>query len=142
LQCAIWAITLPVHYLPGTPILPSTTIIITKQWMLSTRLNCLASSSPRQFIPAKVGVRLKTGGPFYIGCELGEAFGLFETYHDPNIIIPGRNWVDGPYRSSMYGVSAGFSFKNGLETGVKFDDYSYIFKQFALRLGYRIKLSK
>lgn len=99
-------------------------------------------SSPRQFIPVKVGVRLKTGGPFYIGCELGEAFGLFETYHDPNIFIPGRNWVDGPYRSLMYGVSAGFSFKNGLETGVKFDDYSYIFKQFALRLGYRIKLSK
>jgi hypothetical protein len=100
------------------------------------------NSSPRQFIPVKVGVRLKTGGPFYIGCELGEAFGLFETYHDPNIIIPGHNLVDGPYRSSMYSVSAGFSFKNGLETGVKFDNYNYTFKQFALRLGYRIKLSK
>ncbi len=100
------------------------------------------NSPPRQFVPVKVGVRLNTNSPFYISAELGEVFGLFETYHDPNIFIPGHTFVDGPYRSGMYAVSAGFSFKNGFETGVKFDDYGGFFKQFSLRLGYRLKLSK
>jgi hypothetical protein len=42
----------------------------------------------------------------------------------------------------MISAGAGFSFPSGIETGFKFEDYGYYYKQFALRLGYRIKLSK
>jgi hypothetical protein len=97
---------------------------------------------PIRFIPLKAGVRLKTGNLFFIGGEVGEAFGLFDqiTY---NGSYPYETTTK-PYRALMYAVSAGFGFRNGLETSFKFDDYGLQsqYKQFALRLGYRIKLSK
>jgi hypothetical protein len=97
-----------------------------------------------KFIPVKAGIRLYTGKTFFIGGEVGEAFGLFNeadygSYPHYNTSVTYK-----PYRSLMYGISAGFSFQNGLETSFKFEDYglhSY-YKQFALRLGYRFKLSK
>ena len=97
---------------------------------------------PIRFIPVKAGVRLKTGNLFFISGELGEAFGLFDetTYSST---YPYETATK-PYRALMYAVSAGFSFRSGLETSFKFEDYglSGQYKQFALRLGYRLKLSK
>ncbi|WPU95008.1 carboxypeptidase-like regulatory domain-containing protein [Mucilaginibacter sabulilitoris] len=99
-----------------------------------------------KFIPVKAGIRLYTGKTFFIGGEVGAAFGLFdEPYSNP--YISGSSdpvVINKPYRSLTYGVSAGFSFHSGLETSFKFEDYglqSY-YKQFALRLGYRFKLGK
>lgn len=97
---------------------------------------------PIRFIPVKAGVRLKTGSSFFIGGEVGEAFGLFnQTAYSG--IYP-YEAATKPYRSLMYAVSAGFSFRRGLETSFKFEDYGLQsnYKQFALRLGYRLKLSK
>jgi hypothetical protein len=96
----------------------------------------------RQFIPVKAGIRLKTGRSFYIAGELGEAFGLFKNPDFTSFNIGGYHYVERNYRTGLYAVSAGFSFKSGLETGAKFEDYGAYYKQFALRLAYRIKLSK
>jgi hypothetical protein len=102
--------------------------------------------APIKIIPVKAGIRLKTGKTFFIAGEVGEAFGLFNDrelygsqYGDESIQISAR-----PYRALMYSASAGFSFKSGLETGIKFEDYGLqtSYKQVALRLGYRLKLSK
>jgi hypothetical protein len=99
-------------------------------------------SKSQGLIPVKAGIRLKTGTAFFIGGEVGEAFGLFDriTY---NGTYPYETTTK-PYRSLMYSVSAGFSFRSGLETSFKFEDYglSGYYKQFALRLGYSLKLSK
>jgi hypothetical protein len=100
---------------------------------------------PIKIIPVKAGIRLKTGKTFFIAGEVGEAFGLFNDY-----AVIGRSsngypeYGLKPFRSLMYAVSAGFSFKSGLETGIKFEDYGLqkSYKQVALRLGYRLKLSK
>ena len=97
---------------------------------------------PIRFIPVKAGVRLKTGNLFFIGGEVGEAFGVFD-----QTIYSGTypyETTTKPYRSLMYAVSAGFSFRSGLETSFKFEDYGLQsqYKQFALRLGYRLKLGK
>jgi outer membrane protein W len=102
----------------------------------------LANTSAN-FIPVKAGIRLYTGKTFFIGGEVGEVFGLFnyDTYQYNNYNSP---IVSKPYRSLMYSVSAGYSFRSGLETSFKFEDYglqSY-YKQFALRLAYRFKLGK
>ncbi len=93
---------------------------------------------PVNIIPIKAGVRLKTGKRFYTAGEIGRAFGSrpWQT-----------NFADMPnshYSAFMYDIAAGFSFTNGLETGVKFEDHGLRsqYKQFAIRLGYRIKLSK
>jgi len=102
--------------------------------------------APIKIIPIKAGIRLKTGKTFFIAGEVGEAFGLFNErdlysgqYPNESIQISARS-----YRALMYAVSAGFSFKSGLETGIKFEDYGLqtSYKQIALRLGYRFKLGK
>jgi hypothetical protein len=95
----------------------------------------------RSMIPLKVGVRLKTGSAFYISGDVGVAYGLFNEPHysfSNTYSLP----VYKPYSATMISAGAGFSFQSGIETGFKFEDYGYYYKQFALRLGYRIKLSK
>ncbi|HMG07788.1 MAG TPA: hypothetical protein VK609_04720, partial [Mucilaginibacter sp.] len=102
-------------------------------------------TQPLKIIPVKAGIRLKTGKTFFIAGEIGEAFGLFNDYAKTGGYSNGYpDYGLKPYRSLMYAVSAGFSFKSGLETGIKFEDYALggDYKQFALRLGYRIRLSK
>ncbi|MDN5286491.1 MAG: hypothetical protein JWR38_2765 [Mucilaginibacter sp.] len=100
---------------------------------------------PIKIIPVKAGIRLKTGKAFFIAGEIGEAFGLFNDYAKTGKDSNGYpEYGLKPYRSFMYAVSAGFSFKSGLETGFKLEDYSLggDYHQFALRLGYRLRLSK
>ena len=102
-------------------------------------------AEPVKIIPVKAGIRLKTGKIFFIEGEIGEAFGLFNDRTLYASEFPGATDLSTkPYRALMYSVSAGFSFKSGFEAGAKFDDYGMLsqFKQFALRLGYRLKLSK
>jgi len=95
----------------------------------------------RSMIPLKAGVRLKTGSAFYIAGDVGVAFGLFK---EPVFSFSGffANPVYRLYRAMMISAGAGFSFQSGVETGFKFEDYGYYYKQFAIRLGYRLKLSK
>jgi len=95
----------------------------------------------RRMIPLKFGVRLKIGTAFYISGDIGVAFGL---YKQPiySFSSMSNSPVYKPYRASMISAGAGFSFQSDLETGFKFEDYGYYYKEFALRLGYRIKLSK
>jgi hypothetical protein len=99
---------------------------------------------PLKFIPIKAGIRLKTGRKFFIAGEVGGVFGLFNDYAEISSSNGVGEYALKPYHSLMYGVSAGFSFKSGLETGIKFEDYAPTgeYKQLALRLGYRLKLSK
>lgn len=92
-------------------------------------------------IPLKFGVRLRTGTAFYISGDVGVAFGLFSQPVFSSFDISTRPGYR-PYRASMISAGAGFSFPGGLETGVKFEDYGYYYKEFALRLGYRLKLSR
>jgi hypothetical protein len=105
---------------------------------------------PLKIIPVKAGIRLRTAGSFFISGEVGESFGSKEAYVDNNayqayINNTALGYTVGykPFHSFMYAASAGFSFKSGLETGIKFEDYGLQsqYKQFALRLGYRLKLS-
>ncbi len=98
-----------------------------------------------KIVPLRAGVRLRTGSSFYISGEVGQAFGNTPVY----VVQPAQssyyiNYQTRPYRAWTYAASAGFSFKSGLEAGLKFDDYGLQteYKQFALRLGYRLKLSK
>ena len=102
------------------------------------------SALPVNLVPIKAGIRLKTGNNFYISGEIGSAIGNVAYLSATSLSGPAYSTRVVPYRSLMYTVSAGFSFKSGLETGVKFEDYGLQsqYKQFALRLGYRIKLGK
>ena len=103
---------------------------------------------PYKIIPLKAGVRLQTGKIFYIGGELGVGFGLVKSYsiNKENSINPPFDYTlqYGTHRSFVYAFSGGFVFRNGLDAGVKFEDYglSTNNKQVALRFGYRIKLRK
>ena len=98
-------------------------------------------AQPETIIPVKAGVRLTTSRIFYIAGEIGEAFGSGQSaIHNSDIFY--NNSIYGEtdsFHSFMFSASGGFSFKSGLETGIKFDDYGF-YKQFALRLGYRFKL--
>jgi hypothetical protein len=101
-------------------------------------------AQPVKVIPVKAGIRLMTGKHFFIAGEIGEAFGNTLPYivHNANPFT--YTPVYKPYRSLMYAASMGFSFTSGLEAGIKFEDYGLqtAYKQFALRLGYRFKISK
>ncbi len=93
---------------------------------------------PVNIIPIKAGVRLNTGKRFYIAGDIGRAFGSSPRHTNfPEI-------GNAHYSAFMYGIAASFSFRNGLEPGIKFEDHGLRsqYKQFAIRLGYRIKLSK
>jgi len=95
-----------------------------------------------QAIPIKAGIRIYAGKNLYFGGELGEAIGLNQTL---SIISPNTQRTDyGAKNSFLYAPSAGYSFTNGIEAGIRFEDYvnfGYI-KQFAFRLGYRFRLNK
>ncbi|AYL98138.1 LA_2272 family surface repeat-containing protein [Mucilaginibacter celer] len=95
----------------------------------------------RRMIPLKFGVRLRTGTAFYISGDVGIAFGLFNqpVFSSFDIFTKPRYRA---YNAAMISAGAGFSFAGGLEAGFKFEDYGFFYKEFALRLGYRFKLSR
>lgn len=117
---------------------------IQKKYTFDETGNIYNSSLPVNMVPVKAGVRLKTGNTFFIAGEIGAAFGSEAYISSYNLPGLPNGTTTTPYNSLMYAISAGFSFKSGLETGIKFEDYRLQsqYKQFALRLGYRIKLSK
>lgn len=95
-------------------------------------------------IPLKAGIRTYAGRRLFFAGELGASLGINSTgllkitYADGRI----EQFQDGSKNSFLYAVSAGYSFENGLETGLKFEDYASFAntKQFNLRIGYRFKL--
>jgi len=94
-------------------------------------------------IPLRAGIKLKMGQRFYISGEVGRAVGNTQPYFKrDNLFFSYTGFKT--YNAFSYAAVAGFSFTNGLEAGIKYDDYGLQtnYKQFALRLGYRIKLSK
>ena len=99
---------------------------------------------PYEVIPVKSGVRLQTGRRLYIGGELGAGYSTPRYYRSMN-----SNTVTSAIQrfsrySFLYALSAGFDFPNGLDAGIKFEDYAIqtVYKQFAIRLAYKIRLSK
>lgn len=119
----------------------------TSQWYVGGQY-VFPKDQPYKTIPVKAGVRLQTGKRFYIGGELGAAFSLLKSYsiNTSNSSNPPFDYTlqYKAHRSFVYVFSTGFVFHNGLDAGVKFEDYglSTINKQIALRFGYRIKFSK
>jgi hypothetical protein len=95
-------------------------------------------------IPLKAGIRTYTGERLFFAGELGASIGLKNTsllkitYDDGHV----QQTQSGTENSFLYAVSMGYSFDNGLETGIKFEDYTHFrnIKQFNLRLAYRFKL--
>jgi hypothetical protein len=95
-------------------------------------------------IPLKAGIRTYTGKRLFFAGELGASLELKNssflkvTYSDGHVEQTESSTDD----SFLYAVSAGYSFDNGLETGIKFEDYVRFrnTKQFNLRLAYRFKL--
>ena len=133
------------EHLTGTLSSGYTHFAVQKKYSIEQSINIYDASLPVNMVPVKAGIRLNTSNTFFIAGEIGEAFGT-ERFYTSNVSLPGlpNETTHVPYHSLMYAVSAGFSFKSGLETGIKFEDYGLQsqYKQFALRLGYRIKLSK
>jgi hypothetical protein len=72
--------------------------------------------------PLKAGLRLYAGNKFYLAGEAGAAFSSQGT-------------------SFVYSPSIGLAFKNGIDAGLKYENYSqvYIERQLAFRIGYRFK---
>jgi hypothetical protein len=100
-----------------------------------------ADQKPVRIIPVKAGIRIRTNGLFYFAGDIGAAFGTASAasgYANTGTLMD--HW----FRSLMYSVSGGVCFRSGIEAGIKFEDYGLQsrYKQFALRLGYRLKLSK
>lgn len=105
-----------------------------------------SSIDPVNILPIKAGVRLKMNKHLYIQGDLGEAIGI-DYQRKRYIINPVTNTIDSyrmTYNQMMYSFSAGYMFNNSFDAGFKFEDYGLQtdYKQFALRLGYRLKLSK
>ncbi|WP_183563525.1 outer membrane beta-barrel protein [Mucilaginibacter sp. SP1R1] len=84
------------------------------------------NSTVKNVIPVKVGLRLYLADTFYLGGEAGVGFATK------------RN------TSFVYTPSLGFQLKNGIDVGVKYDNYSSRLIQDALsvKLGYHFKLNK
>ncbi|WP_158795944.1 hypothetical protein [Pedobacter sp. L105] len=97
-------------------------------------------AQPVKVFPVKAGIRLMTGGNFFIASEIGEGFGTGQ----PQLINNNFQQIKTSFHSFIYSASVGYTFKSGVETGIKFEDYSLQsqYKQFAFRLGYRLKLNK
>jgi hypothetical protein len=74
-------------------------------------------------IPVKAGLRVYLGDMFYLGGEAGAAF------------------TTGGITSFMYTPSMGFKFRNGIDVGVKYDNYSNynIDDVLAVKVGYHFK---
>lgn len=95
-------------------------------------------------IPLKAGIRKYTGEKLFFGFEVGVSLGL----NQPGILK--TTDINGTvertlYRadnSFVYAVSAEYSFDNGFETGVKFENYTNFrhIRQLNLRVAYKLKL--
>lgn len=74
-------------------------------------------------VPVKAGLRVYLGDLFYLGGEAGVAF------------------TTGSVTSFMYTPSMGFKFRNGIDIGVKYDNYSNynIDDVLAVKVGYHFK---
>ena len=81
--------------------------------------------SVRNVVPVKAGLRLYLGDVFYLGGEAGVGF------------ASNRN------SSFVYTPSLGIKLRNGIDVGVKYDNYSHRLIQDALslKLGYHFKLN-
>ena len=117
--------------------------------MITTGFTHFATDSevnPVNMLPIKAGVRLKMNKRLFIQGDLGEAIGInLKSYrYTFNNNENTSTLTYRPYNAFMYSFSTGFMLNNGLEASFKFEDYglSTDYKQFALRLGYRLKLSK
>ncbi|MFD2288913.1 hypothetical protein GJU39_21660 [Pedobacter petrophilus] len=95
-------------------------------------------------IPLKAGIRAYTGTRFFFAGELGVSLGLnkssiLKTTYPNGTVAQIQYGSKNPF---LYAISAGYSFNNGLETGIKFEDYISFknIKQFNLRVAYRFKL--
>lgn len=81
------------------------------------------------FIPVKAGVKIFPGRPFYFSGEAGVAF----------------NANKGLGAAFVYAPGIGFGFNNGLDVGLRFEDFardSFGPSQFALRIAYGFKLNE
>jgi hypothetical protein len=77
----------------------------------------------RDVVPVKAGLRLYLGNLFYLGGEAGVAF------------------ASGSNTSFVYTPSMGVKFKNGIDVGVKYDNYSNykIEDVLSVKVGYHFK---
>ncbi|WP_454804304.1 hypothetical protein [Mucilaginibacter phyllosphaerae] len=86
--------------------------------------------SGTSFLPVKVGVKQYLGNHFFVEGQVGAA-----------ILLSGGN-IYNRYRSAyIYTAGFGYTFKNGLELGVRYEDWKKDVKisQAALRVSYRFK---
>jgi hypothetical protein len=98
--------------------------------------------SKYSFIPLKGGVRYMLSRIFYLDGALGVAFGSSGHYSfsGPPSSLNSHGNIPAE-RTLMYALSAGFTFSNGLEAGIKKDVYKINGdQQYALKFGYRFKL--
>jgi len=97
-------------------------------------------------LPFKAGIRTYSGKRLFFSGELGASVGLRQTgtltITDFNAMESAQQRENRARSSFLYAVSSGYSFDNGLEGGIKFEDYTSFgrMKQFNVRLAYRIKL--
>lgn len=84
----------------------------------------ITSSASQNVIPVKAGLRFYAGNQFYIAGDAGVGF------------------ANHGNTSFVYSPSAGFVSQNGLDIGIKYEDYNspYVSDQVAIKLGYRFKL--
>lgn len=87
-------------------------------------LDVKITATDRNVVPVQAGLKLYPAGHFYIGGKAGAGFGLNGT------------------TSFVYTPSLGFSLDNGVDLGVKYDNYNSreIRDVLSLKLGYRFKL--
>ncbi|RXF68905.1 outer membrane beta-barrel protein [Arcticibacter tournemirensis] len=85
-------------------------------------------ADPYNVVPLKAGVKAFLNKNFYVSGELGAGFGTDE----------------GGETSFVWSPSIGWAFTNGLDIGVKYEDYTKYdpTKQVALRIAYGFNLSK
>ncbi|NVM66752.1 hypothetical protein FHW88_005070 [Mucilaginibacter sp. SG538B] len=100
-------------------------------------------SSAYTYIPLNGGLRYTLFRTFYVDGGLGLATRSRSYYSFSKPSSPGgiNRGVSGE-STFMYTLSAGFSFPNGVEAGIKKDAYKISggVQQYALKLGYRFKL--
>jgi hypothetical protein len=77
------------------------------------------------FIPAKAGIRIRAGKAFFIAGDMGEVFGQIQTpIKNRSANMPDVKLLSEDILSRfIYSLSAGFSWKSGIETGINFEDY-------------------
>jgi hypothetical protein len=106
-----------------------------------------AVAKPYHIIPVKFGIRSMVTKRFYIGGDFGEAWakrddGIYQIQN--GVRMPLFSTETQTVKSFVFSATAGFNFGNRFDAGVKFEDYTGFteIKQFALRLAYKIKLTK